>query len=231
MIREDALNIYTDGSSYSSPRTGGIGIRIITVNDSGDEVIEEHPMPGYQNATNNQMELYACIAGLQEVATHPRLALFQRICIFTDSRYVVDNYKNAMFSWPKKKWRTQAGPPVLNAVQWKQLVREIKKATLKVEICWVKGHSKDIHNKAVDKLAKISAKSATNPPLSVLEVRRKHTTGSLDIGSVEMRAQRLAIRIITSEYLKVQKVVKEAPIKSIFSELHYVTMRVCAVLF
>ena len=208
MIHEDALNIYTDGSSYSGPRTGGIGIRFVTINDTGDEVVEDLPMTGYKNATNNSMELYACVVALQKAYGHPKISHLNRICIFTDSRYVVDNYKKAIFQWPKQKWSNRSGAPVLNAGLWKQLVREIRKAPRKVEFTWVRGHSRNPHNRAVDKLAKQSAKNAVNDPMSIVTVRRKQTEKSVDIGSVEMQGQRLAVRIITSEYLRVQKLVK-----------------------
>ena len=208
MIYEDALNIYTDGSSYSNPRTGGIGIRFVTIDDAGDEEVEDLPVPGYRNATNNSMELYACVVALQKTSGHPKISQMNRICIFTDSRYVVDNYRKAIFQWPGQKWLTISGTPVLNARLWKQLVREIRKAPRKVEFAWVKGHSRNPHNKAVDRLAKQSAKNAVNDPMSIVAVRRKQTKKSVDIGSVEMRGQRLAIRIISSEYLRVQKLNK-----------------------
>jgi co-chaperonin GroES (HSP10) len=35
---EEALNIYTDGSSFQRPRRGGVGIRYIIINYAGDEV-------------------------------------------------------------------------------------------------------------------------------------------------------------------------------------------------
>ena len=127
MIHEDALNIYTDGSSYSGPRTGGIGIRFVTIDNAGDEVVEDLPIPGYKNATNNSMELFACIVAIQKASTHPKISFLNRICIFTDSRYVVDNYKKAIFQWSRQKWLTTSGSPVLNAGLWRQLVREIKK--------------------------------------------------------------------------------------------------------
>jgi ribonuclease HI len=206
MIREDALNIFTDGSSFSSPRVGGVGIRIVTVNEAGHEVIEDFPMTGYRGATNNQMELFACVCGLREAATHPRVNSYNRICIFTDSRYVVDNFNNALFGWPKQRWMTYSGTPVLNANLWKDLIREVKNhAPRRVAIQWIKGHAKNVHNRAVDKLAKASAKIALNPPLSVVSVRRKQTSQSSEIGSIEMRGQRLVIRIVTCEYLRVQR--------------------------
>lgn len=208
MTIEDALNIYTDGSSFSGPRVGGIGVRFITVNESGDEVVQDIELPGYKNATNNQMELYACITSLKEALKHKELNSVNRIAIHTDSRYVVDNYKYAMFEWSRNKWRARTGRPVLNADLWKELVKLIGKSRLKVDFYWVKGHSKDKHNIAVDKLAKKSAKDSLNKPLTVVDVRRKTTPKSVELGSVKMRGQRILVRIITSEYLRTQRIHK-----------------------
>ena len=208
MMIDDALNIYTDGSSFSGPRVGGIGIRFIYINEAGNEEIQDIEFPGYKSATNNQMELQACIYALKEAQRCKELASFNKIVIYSDSRYVVDNYKNAIFIWPKTKWRTQTGRPVLNADLWKELTKTSKKRGMRVEIKWVKGHSKDKHNKAVDKLAKKSAKNPLNKPLTIVDVRRKKSPKSVEIGCVEMRGQRISVRIITSEYLKTQKIHK-----------------------
>ncbi|MDO9287297.1 MAG: ribonuclease H [Thermodesulfovibrionales bacterium] len=208
MIIEDALNIYTDGSSLSGPRRGGIGIRFITINDKGNEEIRDIELPGYKGATNNQMELYACKQALKEAQKLYALHLFKKIVIFTDSRYVADNYKTALFNWSRNKWRGRDNRPVLNADIWKDIIKCVRKTNHIVEFEWIKGHSKNIHNKAVDKLAKKSAKNAFNAPLSVVSVRRKRTTKSVEIGSVKMQGQRLKIRIITTEYLKTQRLFK-----------------------
>ena len=169
-------------------------------------MIEDVEVSGYMNATNNQMELHACVAALKEALRYKELASFDGIAIYTDSRYVVDNYRKAMFEWPKTKWRTRDGPPVLNAGLWKDLIKQMKLCyPLRVNFFWVKGHSKDQHNKAVDKLAKNSAKRALNKPLSVVTVRRKITPKSVEQGSVRMHGQRLRLRVITSEYLRVQR--------------------------
>ena len=209
MTKEDALNIYTDGSSLSGPRRGGVGIRFITVNEDGDEVITDIPTTGYKGATNNQMELLACVVALKEARQNFNLSAFNSIEIFTDSQYVARNYKTAMFEWAANGWKNREGRPVANADVWKDLVKLIRKTSpLRVNVQWVKGHAKDQHNKAVDKLAKKSAKSILNAPLTVVEVRRKHTHKSVEVGSVEMKGQRLRIRVLTSEYMRVQRVIK-----------------------
>lgn len=208
MIQEP-LKIYTDGSCYSTPRRGGLGIRFVGVNEAGDEVVDDVELPGFKGATNNKMELYACVAGLREALEYRDLSLVNAFEIYTDSLYVADNYKSAMFEWPRNRWRNRDNRPILNAELWKDLVKLIKKSSpRRVDIRWIKGHSKDKHNKAVDKLAKKSAKNPLNPPLTIVGVRRKKTKKSTEIGSVEMRGQRISIRIITTEYLPVHRLFK-----------------------
>ena len=208
-VREDAVNVFTDGSSLSRPRLGGIGIRVVTIGDDGKEVCEDEFLPGYRSATSQQMELLACLKGIQTALRHPRLASLKRICVFTDSQYVARNVDNAKFVWPTEQWRTKAGTPVLNAKLWKDLVKEIKKSGCRIDIRWARGHSrKNPHNRAVDKLAKQSAAMALNPPLSVVNVRRKKTKQSVRIGGVGMEGQRVAIRVVTSEYLSMQRISK-----------------------
>jgi ribonuclease HI len=42
MLKEQALNIYTDGSMLPSPRAGGIGIVFVIIDDGGDaKIIKE----------------------------------------------------------------------------------------------------------------------------------------------------------------------------------------------
>lgn len=208
-MREDAFNIYVDGSSRPSPRRGGIGVRFVTVNAAGDEVTEDIPLPGYPGATNNEMELQACITALKEVERHPALGFRQAICIHSDSKYVTEHYRSAMFVWPKQQWRTNEGRPLANAQLWKELVRRIRRMQpRRIDIKWVKGHSKDVHNKAVDKAAKASALKPANEALAIVEVRRKIGSRAVQVGCVPMRGQSLLIRVIEHRYLKVQRVTK-----------------------
>ena len=205
---ENALNIFTDGSSMGSPRRGGIGVRFVIIDSSGKEQVQDFEFAGHRNATNNEMELQACIVALKEAMKQNLPPNVTRVVIQSDSFYVVDNYKKAMFQWTKTRWLTRSGRPVLNADLWKDLVKCFQKIRMPVEIRWVKGHSKSEHNKAADRLARQSAMSAFKAPLTHVSVRRKITDKSVDIGSVELTGQRITIRIITSKHLTVQKVWK-----------------------
>jgi len=209
MTYEDALNIFTDGSSLQNPRRGGIGVRFITYDENGKEIVQDIQFSGYKRATNNQMELQACIMALNEAIRQEMLNDVSWVVIYTDSLYVAENYRKAMFEWRKNRWFRKTGAPVLNADLWKELVKIIKKIGKKVEIHWVKGHSKDMNNRAVDRMAKQSANlPLLKEPISIVRVRRKNTSEMVDPGSVEIKGQRISIRIISSEYLTVQKLNK-----------------------
>ncbi|NUN68173.1 MAG: ribonuclease HI [Bacteroidetes bacterium] len=205
MIDERVINIYTDGSSRSTPRRGGVGIRYIYVNESGAEISTDLNLPGYPNATSQEMELQACVLALNHLDDYPDLARFTKVVIYSDSKYVVDNFHNALFRWSKNGWTRKEGAPVLNATIWKELLKAIRKCRRRVEFTKVKGHSTDPHNKAVDKLAKISSSIPFNQALSPTIVRRKMSDRKTKIGSVLAIGQRITIRIVQSQYLREQK--------------------------
>ena len=205
---ESALNIYTDGSSLSSPRVGGAGLRFIAVDSNGLEEFHDEFLPAWAGATNNQMELQAPIEALKILlGTRPpfELTRFSKVVFYTDSKYLSENFNQAKFVWPTTRWRTRSGAPVLNAEQWKELIRLVKRLGLKVEVRWVKGHKRDPHNKRVDKLAKESARSPAKRSLGPQRVRRKQSPEPVEIGSVRMEGQTTTIRIITDEYLRTQR--------------------------
>jgi ribonuclease HI len=207
VIDENAINIYTDGSCYSGPRRGGMGILFVVVDQDGHEVVYEEQPRGYRNATNQQMELQACIESLKILAgrsTPVDPSQYQKIILKTDSMYVVDNVGNARFLWPKSKWNTRAGTPVANAAQWKELIKRVNSFQQRVDFRWIKGHRTSTHNKRADKLAKGSAKGVLHEPLTVTSVRRKKSAESVERGSVILSAQILTIFIITDEYLRPQ---------------------------
>jgi ribonuclease HI len=187
---------------------GGIGIRYVTIDGAGNEVVQNEETLGYEGATNNEMELLACINALEGASAHPSFGAVDRIYVFTDSMYITNNLNRAKFEWSKLKWHNRNGRPVENAELWKRLNRVLRNIRKRVVFEWVKGHAKDTHNKAVDKLAKQSAKGVLNRPLKVTSVRRKKSALTVERGSVPMRGQTLSIRVITDTYMRVQKLNK-----------------------
>lgn len=208
-LDDRALNIFTDGSSYSRPRRGGIGILYVDVDENGQEKTHDYSPPGYQGASNNDMELRACIEALTEaVSRHFPIDISgkSKIVIYTDSQYVASRFQQARFQWPRSHWQTRDGNPVQHAVLWKELIRRADRTEKRVEIIWRKGHSSsNPHNKVADRLAKSSAGNAVRPPLAQVKVRRKKSSKQEERGSVALTGQRMTIRIITDQWLPVQK--------------------------
>jgi ribonuclease HI len=95
MLAENALHIYTDGSSLPSPRRGGIGIRFLLIDSQGDEEITDSRHAGYKGGSNNQMELEACIEALEEARDRGLATSVSKIVVHRDSQYVVENVTRA----------------------------------------------------------------------------------------------------------------------------------------
>ena len=81
---------------------------------------------------------------LKHVPLHPNLS------IRTDSKYVINGFSNWIKNWKKNGWRTSSGKAVLNQDLWKSLDRA-RLTNVKLE--FVKGHSGDLDNERVDKIA------------------------------------------------------------------------------
>ena len=207
-----ALHIYTDGSAYHNPRKGGIGVRFVFPDHMClIKNVKDFYFSGYNNATIGVMEIQACISALTEVLKLPNHKETQRVIIHSDSMYVVDNYQKIFSSWPSQKWKTFEGKPILNVALWKKLSKIFLKVTklgLRVEINWVKGHSKNIHNKAVDKLAKKSAKLPTQNISNPTIVRRNTAKSKTTSGSIIAPGKNITLKIICLEYLKEQRMYK-----------------------
>lgn len=205
-MEEDFLIIYTDGSSAPNPRMGGVGFRMIF--PKGREV--DFSPYGYKGATNNEMELQACILALREVIKLKDLEGAQGVVVYTDSQYVVSNYKNAMFTWVRQKWMRSNGEPVLNTKQWKELIRLMKRIgdTFRIYVSFekVKAHSGIEANEVADKLAKQSRKGPSGTiKISVSNVRRSRTAKETVRGSIRGEGQRIRLRVVSGSWLSVHK--------------------------
>jgi ribonuclease HI len=199
-IRENCLTIFTDGSSTGRRRAGGMGIVFVRIDDSGEEDIDEIMPVGQMGATSQDMELEACRRALDLAPSHVWYPGAQEIWLYTDSRFVADNYPNALSAWPKSKWRTRDGAHVVHKDEWKALVRARKRIQKRVEIVWAQGHSKDNpYNAKADALAKQSAQTPFCRRRRVSTARRKLFGGKTQPGSVRAAGQELVVRILEDE--------------------------------
>lgn len=145
-----AIDIYTDGSCLGNPGKGGWAF--IAVTDELEIKIDSGSAP---LATNNTMELEACIRGLEWLCNNPQDGV---ATIYSDSRYVIDGITLWIKNWTRNDWNTAAGKPVKNRPLWEKLYNYSTQIP-HLHWKWVKGHDGNKFNEAVDELARTSAAS------------------------------------------------------------------------
>ena len=130
--------IYTDGSSRGNPGPGGYGI---VMKDCKTGYSKQYSK-GFQNTTNNRMELLAVIDALKKLKKTKL-----KITVFTDSKYVVDSVEK---KWVFK-WETTGFKNKKNVDLWLEFLKlqELNKISFK----WIKGHNNHPQNEICDKLA------------------------------------------------------------------------------
>ncbi len=135
------ITIYTDGACSGNPGVGGWGVVIIENNKN-----ETFLNGGYNDTTNNKMELTAAIEALKYFQSK------KDITLITDSKYVKDGIQSWIQNWKKNGWKTAAKKPVKN----KELWIELDELILRHNITWerVKGHAGNTHNEKADYLAR-----------------------------------------------------------------------------
>ena len=194
------------GSSYQRPRRGGVGYRFVWTGADGREETHDSACAGYDQATNNQMEIRAVTEALREAVAKwspVDLSTFRKIIVFSDSAYLVNGYQSARYRWPADGWMKAEGGPVDNAELWQELLKAAHNTGKRVDVRQIPGKS-SLHSKAVDKLAKASAKGHLNPPLSPTRVRRSRSSAQVSIGSVPMKGQTMTIYLRTDRLMTIQ---------------------------
>lgn len=140
------VEIYTDGACLGNPGAGGYGA-ILRYKDNNKEI-----SGGYENTTNNRMEITAVIEALK---------LLKEPCnvtIYSDSQYVCNAIaKGWAEKWKSNGWMRNKKEPALNADLWEKLLNLVNKH--KVKMVWVKGHAGHPENERCDVLAVEAAKS------------------------------------------------------------------------
>ena len=182
-------------------------MRVVWVNEEGDEEHDDHASIGWQAATIDEMEIEAVTVGLAEARRlFPDMDRFERILVFSDSSYVVNSFVKAMRVWPNRKWRGANGMPVANIGLWKRLRKEVQRCPLRVHIEWVKAHERNPHNCAADSLARTSASAPFQRALSVDATTKKWSDRKTIRGCVKVTGQVMTIRIVSREHVRQAKV-------------------------
>jgi ribonuclease HI len=109
---------------------------------------DEREIAGPESPTTNQrMELRAAIEGLAAIAGR------RRVQLYTDSAYVLNCFRDRWWErWERNDWIGANKKPVSNRDLWERLIAE----TRRHDVVWhkVKGHSGDVMNDRVDRLAR-----------------------------------------------------------------------------
>ncbi len=136
------ITIYTDGASQGNPGPGGYGVVILYKH------YRKELTAGFQWTTNNRMELWAVIAGL-DALKKPK----QEVIIYSDSKYVIEAVeKGWLHNWRRKGFKGKK-----NVDLWQKFWETYNQHDVK--FCWIKGHHGNIENEYCDRLAVQSAKN------------------------------------------------------------------------
>ena len=129
--------IYTDGACSGNPGPGGFGI-ILQYGEHRKEISQ-----GFDNTTNNRMELLAVITALEALKTPCTVDLY------SDSKYVIQ--KGWAVKWRSKNWMRTPKEPAKNPDLWERLLNLLD--IHDVTFHWVKGHAQNENNNRCDQLA------------------------------------------------------------------------------
>lgn len=139
--------INTDGACSGNPGPGGWAATLRRM-VADTEVKFRSICGGSAATTNNQMELEAAIQALRLIGSNIH---DDPIIVRSDSQYLIKGMNEWRHKWEANGWRKADKKPVQNVEQWRTLVELADGKTIEWE--WVRGHSGDLHNEEVDRLA------------------------------------------------------------------------------
>lgn len=108
---------------------------------------------GCKLTTNNEMELYAIYASMRHFSDNSRSG--DKLEIYSDSGYCIGIFTQWAINWEKNGWTRRGNKPIENLQLIKSiwnLMNDIKNDS-EVIFIKVKGHSNNVLNNEVDKLA------------------------------------------------------------------------------
>ncbi len=142
---QNSIVLYSDGACRGNPGPGSYAC--IGQNQNSEILFTEADVDSH--TTNNKMEMKGAIRAL-EIVEESGLT-YERIALFTDSKYVVDGIQKWVPSWKQRGWKKADKKEPENLELWKRL-DELNQNT-KVEFYWVKGHAGHPQNEFCDRLA------------------------------------------------------------------------------
>jgi ribonuclease HI len=148
--------IYTDGACEPNPGAGGYGVVLLAENR------RKEISGGFRLTTNNRMEIYAAIAGL-EILKYPC-----KVTIYSDSQYLVSAMTEGWVEkWKSRNWWRTNKEQAINVDLWEKLSALCE--THDVNFIWVKGHNGNPENERCDKLSYAALRQKDLPPDELYE--------------------------------------------------------------
>jgi len=152
------VTIFTDGACKGNPDgPGGYGV-VLLYKDQNGQIHRKEISGGFQNTTNNRMELTAVIVGLEALKKPCRVTLY------TDSQYIVKAIEEKWVNrWQSNGWMRDPKKKIKakNVDLWQRLLKA--KADHQVQFKWVKGHAGIPENERCDQLATEAAEQPNLP--------------------------------------------------------------------
>lgn len=103
--------VYADGACSGNPGPGGYGVVLL------HQGHRKELSGGFQNTTNNRMEMLAAIKGLEALKEKCR------VTIYSDSRYLVNSITQGWaVRWREKGWMRDKKKPAQNVDLWERLL-------------------------------------------------------------------------------------------------------------
>lgn len=160
------VTIYTDGACIGNPGPGGYGV-VLLYDGNRKEM-----SGGFRLTTNNRMEIFAAIVGLESLKSRCRVKLY------SDSQYLV----NAMMQgwaerWRANGWKRNKKERAINPDLWERMLDVCEKHD--VEFIWVKGHAGIKENERCDRLSWDAANQENLPPDSGYEQKETPRAATL----------------------------------------------------
>jgi len=141
-------HVYTDGGCFNNGRNGAMaGIGVYWSQKDSDNVSER--LSGRQ--TNNRAEIHAAIRAIEKAKSKD----INNLILHTDSQFMINGITKWIKGWKRNGWILTSGNPVVNREDFEELEEGLK--GINVKWMYVKGHSGDPGNDAVDLLAKKGA--------------------------------------------------------------------------
>jgi len=144
------IEIYTDGGCEPNPGPGGYGTVLLHPKKRAEA------SGGFRLTTNNRMEIYAAIKGL-ELLNRPC-----KVTVHSDSQYLVKAMTEGWVArWKKKGWRRTNKERPENVDFWQKLEELCQRH--QVEFRWLKGHAGNIENERCDQLSMTALRQPNLP--------------------------------------------------------------------